>query len=220
MVALPFWDDCGKDVIHPSLVLLDRKANQAGRVGPKGLIHWWLSPVPKRGAVDDGGPMLIQDFVQVKAPFATVRDELLERSPGWLADDARAAYADGEQLFLTVSATNRKVPIRMRVHLDLGAPYDRGEGMVVPLTWWAAGGQRLFPTLDADLEVMPLGPDQVMLTLMGRYEPPLGAVGRRMDRLVLHRIAEASVRSFLHRTAVKLERAFVSRTSGANRQSS
>jgi hypothetical protein len=36
---------------------------------------------------------------------------------------------------------------------------------------------------------MPMGPDQVMLTLMGRYEPPLGAVGRGLDRLVLHRIA-------------------------------
>jgi hypothetical protein len=161
--------------------------------------------VHKRGAMDDGGHMLIQDFVQVKAPYATVRDELLERNSGWLADDASAAYADGEQLFLTVSATSGKAPIRIRVHLDLGAPYDRGEGIVLPLSWWAAGGQRLFPTLDADLEVMPLGPDQVMLTLMGRYEPPLGAVGRHMDRLVLHRIAEASVRSFLRRTAVKLE---------------
>ncbi len=176
----------------------------AGRLTPKGLNDWWLSPVPKWGAVDDAQPMLIQDFVQVKAPYATVRDQL-ERHPGWLADDASAAYADGEQLFLTVSATTGEAPIRMRVHLDLGAPYERGEGMVLPLSWWAAGGQRLFPTLDADLEVMPLGPDQVMLTLMGRYEPPLGAVGRRMDRLVLHRIAEASVRSFLRRAAVKLE---------------
>ena len=50
-----------------------------------------------------------------------------------------------------------------------------------------------------------MGPDQVMLTLMGRYEPPMGAVGRSVDRLVLHRIAEACVRSFLHRTAANLE---------------
>ena len=149
--------------------------------------------------------MLIQDFVQVKAPYAAVRDQLLERDPGWLADHATAAYADGEAILRTVSATGEAPPIRKRVQIDLGAPYERGEGTGLPLNWWAAGAQRLFPTLDADLEVMPLGPDQVMLTLMGRYEPPLGAVGRRMDRLVLHRIAEASVRSFLHRTAANLE---------------
>jgi hypothetical protein len=50
-----------------------------------------------------------------------------------------------------------------------------------------------------------MGPDQIMLTLMGRYEPPLGAVGRGLDRLVLHRIAEACIRSFLRRTAANLE---------------
>jgi hypothetical protein len=150
--------------------------------------------------------MLIQDFVQVKAPYQAVRDQLLERDPGWLADHATAAYADGEEILRTVSVPAGEPPlIRKRVHIDLGAPYERGEGTVLPLNWWASGAQRLFPTLDADLEVMPLGPDQVMLTLMGRYEPPLGAVGRRMDRLVLHLIAEASVRSFLRRTAANLE---------------
>jgi hypothetical protein len=149
--------------------------------------------------------MLIQDFVQVKAPYAMVRDRLLEPTPRWLTDGATAAYTEGERLFLTVSATGGEVTVRKRVQIDLGAAYVRGEGLVVPLSWWATGAQRLFPTLDADLELMPLGPDQVMLTLMGRYEPPLGAVGRGLDRLVLHRIAETCVRSFLHRTAANLE---------------
>jgi hypothetical protein len=149
--------------------------------------------------------VLIQDFVQVNAPYETVRDRLLEPTPRWLCDGATAAYADGERLFLTVSATGGATTIGKRVQIELGAAYARGDGSVVPLSWWATGAQRLFPTLDADLELMPMGPDQVMLTLMGRYEPPLGAVGRAVDRLVLHRIAEACVRSFLHRTAANLE---------------
>jgi hypothetical protein len=149
--------------------------------------------------------MLIQDFVQVKAPYASVRDRLLDTSRRWLTDGASAAYADGERLFLTVSATGGDASLGKRVHIDLGDAYPRGDGLVLPLNWWATGAQRLFPTLDADLEIMPMGPDQVMLTLMGRYEPPLGALGRVVDRLVLHRIAEACVRSFLHRTAAHLE---------------
>lgn len=156
--------------------------------------------------------MLIQDFVRVNAPYPAVCDQLLERDPGWLADHATAAYADGEELLRTVGATTGEpTPMRKRVQIDLGTPYQRGEGTVLPLNWWAAGAQRFFPTLDGDLEVMPLGPGQVMLTLMGRYQPPLGAVGRRMDRLVLHRIAEASVRSFLHRMAANLELAIAAR---------
>jgi hypothetical protein len=149
--------------------------------------------------------MLIQDFVRVTAPYVTVRDRLLAPTPGWLTNGATDAYADGERLFLTVSATGGEVTVGKRVQVVLGAAYARGEGSVVPLSWSATGAQRLFPTLDADLEIMPMGPDQVMLTLMGRYEPPLGALGRSIDRLVLHRIAEACIRSFLHRIAANLE---------------
>jgi hypothetical protein len=149
--------------------------------------------------------MLIQDFVQVKAPYAVVRGRLLQPHPRWLADDATAAYAEGERLFLTVGAPAGEMTVRKRVQIDLGAASSRGDGLVIPLSWWATGAERLFPTLDADLEIMPMGPDQVMLTLMGRYEPPLGSVGRVVNRFVLHRIAEACVRSFLRRTAANLE---------------
>jgi hypothetical protein len=149
--------------------------------------------------------MLIQDFVQVKAPYSTVRDRLLEPTTRWLTDGATAAYAEGERVFLTMIATDGPMTIGKRIQVELGTPYARGEGSVVPLSWWATGAQRLFPTLDADLEIMPMGTHQVMLTLMGRYEPPLGAVGRAVDRLILHRITEACVRNFLHRAAANLE---------------
>jgi len=79
--------------------------------------------------------MLIQDFVQVKAPYATVRDRLLEPKPGWLTDGATAAYADGERLFLTVSATGADTTVGKRVQVDLGEAYARGDGSVVPLSW-------------------------------------------------------------------------------------
>jgi hypothetical protein len=44
-----------------------------------------------------------------------------------------------------------------------------------------------------------------MLTLMGSYEPPIGQVVLGLDRLVLHRIAETCIRSFLRRAAAHLE---------------
>jgi len=149
--------------------------------------------------------VLIQDFVEVNAPYATVRDRLHASATHWLADDASAAYAEGEKLFLRVRATGGKLTLGKRVQVTLGVAYARGDGLVVPLSWWATGAQHLFPTLEADLEIMPMGPDHVMLTLMGRYEPPLAAAGRGLDRLVLHRVAESCVRGFLHRTAANLE---------------
>jgi predicted RNA methylase len=41
---------------------------------------------------------------------------------------------------------------------------------------------------------------------MGSYDPPFGFVGRRADVMLLHHVAEASVRSFLARLARDLER--------------
>ena len=40
--------------------------------------------------------------------------------------------------------------------------------------------------------------------LRGSYEPPLGALGQHVDRLLMHRVAEATIRSFMLRLAESL----------------
>lgn len=72
------------------------------------------------------------------------------------------------------------------------------------MIWVATGAPGMFPRLEATLTAWPLGPDQVLLVLEGGYEPPFGAVGRALDRVVLHRIAEATVACFLDRLAEAL----------------
>ena len=72
---------------------------------------------------------------------------------------------------------------------------------MIPLHWAAAGATGLFPSLDADLEIAPLGPDRTQLAMSARYVPPLGAVGRAIDRAVLFRVAEATLKDFLDHVA-------------------
>jgi hypothetical protein len=151
--------------------------------------------------------MLIQDFLQVTAPYAMVQARLLEPAPPWLSEAAGIAYAQAERLFQVARPESGEVTGRKRVQIELGAGYPRGEGFVVPVSWWARDAQRLFPTLDADLEAMPLGPDQVMLTLMGRYDLPSAPWGLGLDRLLMHRVTESCVRSFLWHTAAHLTEA-------------
>ncbi len=147
--------------------------------------------------------MLIHDFVQVEASLEAVCGRLLGVHRTWIADDASSAYADGERLCGQVQPGARSAPAAGRVHVDLGRSYRRGDGWVMPIHWWATRPARLFPTLDADLEIMPLGPGVVMLTLMGHYDPPSGN-GHNLDRVLLHRVAEASVRGFLRRLESEL----------------
>ena len=145
--------------------------------------------------------MLIQDFVQVGCPFEEVRTLLLADPRALLADYAGEAYRDGEQISLRLEPSAAYPSVGKKVQVELAEPYERGDRLVVPMHWWALGATRLFPHLDAVLEFAPLGSTSTHITLMGSYDPPFGAIGRRADALVLHRVAEASIRSFVTRVA-------------------
>jgi hypothetical protein len=73
----------------------------------------------------------------------------------------------------------------------------RGEAVVVQLRWSASGPTELFPVMEADLEIAPMGARQSQLGFSGSYDPPLGSFGRQLDRLLLHQLAEATVRAML-----------------------
>ena len=72
------------------------------------------------------------------------------------------------------------------------------------MRWTATGAPGLFPALEADLEVAPLGPNRSQLAMSARYEPPFGPIGRAIDRTVLFRVAEATLKDFLDRVASAL----------------
>ena len=65
------------------------------------------------------------------------------------------------------------------------------------MRWKAAGpGGALSPALDADIRLTPAGPAVTVLAVSGTYRPPLGTVGAAADRVILHRIAQATIRAF------------------------
>jgi len=68
----------------------------------------------------------------------------------------------------------------------------------------AVGAAGLFPSLEADLEIAPLAQGRTQLAMSARYMPPLGALGRAIDRTVLFRVAEATLKDFLDRLAAAL----------------
>ncbi len=59
--------------------------------------------------------------------------------------------------------------------------------------------------LDGELEVAPLGPNLTQVGLSASYKPPRGLLGASLDRALLHRVAEATVRDFVKRVAAVLE---------------
>lgn len=141
--------------------------------------------------------MLVYDFIHIALPVEEVRHRLLVAVPAFFQQVAAAAYDEGEQLLSRVGPFGTASGLSKAVSMHMGKPRVRGDAFVVPLQWSATGPAELFPVMEADLEIAPLGADQTELRFSGSYDPPLGPVGRQLDRLLLHQLAEATVRALL-----------------------
>ena len=96
--------------------------------------------------------------------------------------------------------------IGRQVEIELGKADDRGYAVCIPIKWRAKDQAGLFPAMHADLEIVALGdnPPLTQIGLMGRYRPPAGLLGAAGDALLMHRVAEASVRRFVTELASRL----------------
>ena len=148
--------------------------------------------------------MLVYDFIRIRLPAEQVRYRLLVAVSGLLQQVAEAAYDEGEELLSRVGPFGSVPRLSKAVKVSAGKVRDRGEGFVMPLRWSATGPTELFPVMEADLEIAPLGAEETQLRISGSYDPPLGLLGRGLDRLLLHQLAEATVRAFLSQLVAAL----------------
>jgi hypothetical protein len=142
-------------------------------------------------------------FIELPIPPDRVEEVLTAGPRRLLATLAEGANHRGEELLAEVGFGER---IRMKrdVLIELGSPARSSSKTVFPLRWQASGHPGLFPALDADLEVAPLGDARTQLAMSARYVPPFGAVGRAIDRALLSRVAEATLKDFLDRLGVAI----------------
>ena len=94
------------------------------------------------------------------------------------------------------------------VRVQVLDPVYRDEVMGVGLRWEAIGViGPLFPALDADITLSPEDDRSARLAVVGCYRPPLGTLGAGLDGLLLHSVAERTIRSFINALAGYLESA-------------
>lgn len=145
--------------------------------------------------------MFARYFVEIPLPTERV-ERLLTHDPiSWLPGLASHANHRGDELLAEVGF-GEKIRVAREVAITVGAPVHAGTKTLIPLRWVPSGAPGLFPSLDADLEVAPLGHDRTQLAMSARYAPPLKALGRVIDRVVLFRVAEATLKDFLDGVAI------------------
>ena len=138
--------------------------------------------------------MFVNETASLPLPYEQARVRLLAyvRDDG-LQTSAEDAFEAGRELLVRagVGALSKEVLVQLL------QPYEQGHVTVVPLRWVATGATgTMFPQLDGNLELSPAA-DGSTLTLAGAYRAPLAAVGASLDRVLLHRVADASARRFL-----------------------
>jgi hypothetical protein len=149
--------------------------------------------------------MFARYYVDLVQPFAVARAALLDDPGAWIPGLLQAAEHRGHQLLAEVGLGSGARRIDKKVEIELGAPRGTVSVTALPITWRATGAQWLFPRLDGDIELAALGSARTQLSISARYEPPLGVVGRVLDRALLHRVAEATLKDFLDGIAEHLD---------------
>lgn len=145
----------------------------------------------------------IRCYDYVNHPYERVRDALSGDALAVFQSATKAAASRAEsiasQLRVDVGGVRVATDIKISVkNVEEKAP----EALESPTTklqleWEASKAPGLFPLMKAELSIYALTGTETQLDFLGHYEPPLGALGKAVDAVVGHRIAEVSVHRFV-----------------------
>lgn len=141
--------------------------------------------------------MFIDHSIEVPLPERIVAELLIANTTA-MAGMGEAAYRAGEGLRSRVGPGG---VIAKEVVMGFGPPTISRTGVVIPLRWRATGAEALFPSLEGDLSMERRGAASTVVRLRATYDPPLGPLGTLVDRLLLARVARATVADWLERIA-------------------
>jgi len=147
--------------------------------------------------------MFARYFVELAMEAEDVERALFRDPQAWVPGLARTANHGGDALLAEVGF-GTEIRVARTIAIEFGDPVRMSSKTVAPMRWVAVGAAGLFPSLEADLEIAPLAQGRTQLAMSARYVPPLGALGRAIDRAVLFRVAEATLKDFLDRVAAAL----------------
>jgi len=159
--------------------------------------------------------MFARYYLELPLPFEEVENTLLNRPQDWVPGLAEGAEERSDRLLAEVGFGSLGRRVGKRVEIELGRPFRFASKTILPITWHATGPEALFPSLDADLEVAQLSQNRTQLSVSARYRPPLGALGRAIDKAMLHRVAEATIKDFLDRTGEVIQARLLSAAPGS-----
>ena len=146
--------------------------------------------------------MFVRYYVFIDLPFDEVERSLLDSREGWLQRVAEGASRSSLTL-ARVGVGARRAQLGKLVQIRFGEPFRRdAKRTALPFTWLATSVP--FPKFEGDIEISHWRPATTQLAVSATYQPPLGPLGRALDRAALHLLAEALIKDFVDGIAVEI----------------
>ena len=163
----------------------------------------------------------IRCYDYVNHSYAQVRDALSEDALAVFQSATKAAASRAQSIASELRADIRGIGVEADISICVKNVEEKAPAaMSAPVTrlqieWEAATMPRLFPLMKAEISIYPLTATETQLDFSGLYEPPLGPLGKAVNAIIGHRIAEVSVHRFVGDVAGYLQQALAWTTSGA-----
>jgi hypothetical protein len=155
----------------------------------------------------------IRSYDYVNHPYAKVRDALIKDAPALFQAATKAASSRAEAVASQLRVDIGGIGVEAEVRISVNSIEEKvSEALSVPVTklqveWEATKLPHLFPLMKAEISLYPLTGTETQLDFWGLYEPPLGALGKAVNAIAGHRIAEVSVHRFVGDVAAYLRQA-------------
>ncbi len=126
---------------------------------------------------------------------------------GWLGEASEAVYQGGIDHLIRVGPFGDLPGVSRLVRVQFLDPVERDGSVIVGMRWEAIGATGgLFPALDANIKLATAeGEEGAQMTMTAVYRPPFGTLGAGLDRVLLHRVATATIHSLVTHMTRALE---------------
>lgn len=157
----------------------------------------------------------IHCYDYVNHPYEQVRDALSKDPLAVFRSATKAAASRARSVASQLRVDLGGIAVEADVRISVTKIEEKTAIMSSPAThlqleWEAVAMSRLFPLMRAEMEIYPLTATATQLDFLGVYEPPLGALGKAVDAVVGHRIAQVSVHRFVSEVAEYLRQSALS----------
>ena len=135
--------------------------------------------------------MHVQHSVHIQRPVKQVSDALLTSPSKWFPKSVGVHVAG--------------IPVRKKVNVEFGEPVKTTTWAVIPISWKPTFGRKVLPVMTGKVDVSPVSTAETRLTVSGMYEPPLGRLGEQLDEVLMHNVAEGTVKELAELIAQRLQ---------------